>query len=83
MLTLNPDLKMPRSSAALHRRPVGDGSAVTSGPEPDRLATLEATVAPIQHTLDVHFARMAQMQQAQIVLMVSQARNGGDGADEH
>jgi hypothetical protein len=48
------------SSVSLH--PVlGDG-APTAQSQPDRLAALEAAVAAIQHTLDVQFQRIAEMQ---------------------
>jgi hypothetical protein len=39
------------------------------------LATLEATVAAIQQSLNVQFTRIAQMQ-AQIDLLVAKDRNG-------
>jgi hypothetical protein len=65
---------MSRTSTALRRPAPDDGSPVSSGHRSDRLAALETAVAAIQQTLDVQFARMAQMQ-AQIDLLTAKDRN--------
>jgi hypothetical protein len=52
---------MPRTSPVSPHRLSGDGSP-SAPPQPDRLASLEAAVAAIQHTLDVQFQRLAEMQ---------------------
>ena len=44
-------------------RSIGDGhSDRVSVPQTDRIASIEAALATIQHTLDVQFKRMAAMQ---------------------
>lgn len=53
---------MPRTHAHPSPQPNDNGSFATTDSRVDRLAVLEVAVAAMQKTLDVQFARMAQMQ---------------------
>jgi hypothetical protein len=53
---------MSRTSAAHSRRPDRAVAPTRNGPRLDRFAALESTLKVIQHTLDVQFKRMADMQ---------------------
>ena len=64
---------MSRAQAHPHRQPSDSDSLATSDSQSDRLEELEVAVAVMQKTLDIQFARMAQMQ-AQIDRLTAKDR---------
>jgi hypothetical protein len=70
---------MARRSATARRAVVDDCTPATLDAPPDRLAALETAIAAIQQTLDVQFARMAQMQAQIDRLIAKHDHNIGSG----